>query len=291
MVLISFRNNSSTSAKYSEHSIEININDPLLNQILSINDNEENLRSALTSKSNSIFLLKKEKDKNIKTKITDLSKSLQQLDYTNDDLIIIEKNALYVDARKVIAFAYLGPIIIFFYLAFRFGIYRLNPKQGIALILCLIHYSKRVYETLYVHPYGSDTVIFKQATGVIFYYWVAFGLLVGMSIFSQSFKAPNYLSYDKYLYICLMLFSEYRNYKCHIILKNLKEKNNGKRGIPYGDMFEMVSCANYFWELFSWWSFSNLIGTSESFNVRYFQFTFNGIYCMEQTQRIFEVLW
>ncbi len=56
-----------------------------------------------------------------------------------------------------------------------------------------------------------------------------------------------------------------KNLKCHLIQKTLKEQNNGEKGIPQGDMFEYVSCANYFWEVCSWLNFALFTGHWSSF--------------------------
>jgi len=52
---------------------------------------------------------------------------------------------------------------------------------------------------------------------------------------------------------------------CHLHLRNLrsndKEDNQvvkNKRKIPYGWGFNQITCANYFWEITAWFSFSML---------------------------------
>ena len=46
------------------------------------------------------------------------------------------------------------------------------------------------------------------------------------------------------------------NYKCHIILRDLRKPGTTERGIPKGNIFHLVSCANYFWESMAWLLFA-----------------------------------
>ena len=47
------------------------------------------------------------------------------------------------------------------------------------------------------------------------------------------------------------------NYRCHMTLRNLRVGSDGKikhgvRGIPEGNGFDTVHCANYLWEILGW---------------------------------------
>ncbi len=50
--------------------------------------------------------------------------------------------------------------------------------------------------------------------------------------------------------------AEFGNFHAHVILKNLRPAGTKARGIPRGQLFELVSCANYTWELLAWLAFS-----------------------------------
>jgi len=60
----------------------------------------------------------------------------------------------------------------------------------------------------------------------------------------------------RFLAAFLFFSAEIKNLKCHLILKKLKDNNKGEKGIPHGEGFEYVSCANYFWEFSAWMCFS-----------------------------------
>ena len=50
--------------------------------------------------------------------------------------------------------------------------------------------------------------------------------------------------------------AEIKNLKCHIILRDLKKYNNGKKAPPPNkDGFEVNTCTNYFWEFIVWFYF------------------------------------
>ena len=57
----------------------------------------------------------------------------------------------------------------------------------------------------------------------------------------------------------------------------MKSENNGERGILSGEGFELVSCANYFWEFISWLNFAIYTGHWSSF-----LFCFAGLFIMSK---------
>ncbi len=66
--------------------------------------------------------------------------------------------------------------------------------------------------------------------------------------------------YFKFIrHVCIFVFfsAEFNNLRTHVILRDLKLKNQGKKAIPPPmDGFEMVSCPNYLYEFLSWFCFS-----------------------------------
>ncbi|KAL8452330.1 hypothetical protein Emag_002449 [Eimeria magna] len=49
------------------------------------------------------------------------------------------------------------------------------------------------------------------------------------------------------------------NFKTHLILRGLRSRGTRQRGIPSGAGFDLVSCANYFWETLAWVTFAVLV--------------------------------
>lgn len=128
----------------------------------------------------------------------------------------------------------------------------LNKIQIWTIIMIIFHYSKRVLESIFVHI-QINTMEFKMFLIECLYYIIYFGVYTQKKIFSiENDLEDNY----KYLYILLFFVSEINNYHCHIILRKIRLKNCNNREIPKGNIFDFVYCANYFWEICSWFFIS-----------------------------------
>lgn len=160
-----------------------------------------------------------------------------------------------------ISISYLAPIFII--LLFYFSISSHSLTQNAACLLSIFHYAKRFYETNFVNTYQGRMNL-SSLFGLLFYYWILFGVFVSLNIYNTSYTNQN-SSLVVIILSLVMLFCEYENYTCHGILLNIKKNNNGKRGLPKGNMYEYVTSAHYFWELMSWFSFFLLTRTVMSF--------------------------
>ena len=158
---------------------------------------------------------------------------------------------------------YFGPIAItLLLLAFREQIYGSNPPllyvQKVGVAMALIHYLKREYETLFVHRFSNDTMpwtnIIKNST----HYWLIFGFLAMYFFLRPDYTPPSWVTNDQIytIFFWKFMFCEYMNYCCHCILRDLRKPGTTERGIPKGNIFSMVSCANYFWESMAWLLFA-----------------------------------
>lgn len=165
---------------------------------------------------------------------------------------------------------YAGPILIFplLYLLGKRDQY--NEIQCLALIMTILHYLKREYETAFVHVFSRVSMPFKRVFINSIHYWVFFGLFNAVELYFF----PDGHSYST-LTLALIFLGwagvEFCNFQCHKILSSFRQKkskadgeyvNESKqRGIPYGWGFNQVSCANYFWEALGWILFSVLTRT------------------------------
>ena len=110
------------------------------------------------------------------------------------------------------------------------------------------------------------------------YYWGIFGLLCGYTLFNPYGKDLTFLKVPRYFFIMFFMSAELKNLKTHQILREIKIKGKGKKYMPpRTDGFELVTCANYMWEFFAWFSFSVF-----SLNICVMFFTFCGFYQMKQ---------
>jgi very-long-chain enoyl-CoA reductase len=119
------------------------------------------------------------------------------------------------------------------------------------------HYLKRELETLFVHRFSNDTMplfnLFKNCA----HYWFIFGFINMYFFLHPDYTAPAWASQREltFIGIAFALF-EFMNLMCHITLRNLRKPGSTDRGIPKGWGFDLVSCANYFWESLCWLAFA-----------------------------------
>ena len=151
---------------------------------------------------------------------------------------------------------YSAPIVILLFYTIKYIYFDknkpLNKIQIWTIIMIIFHYSKRVLESIFVHI-QINTMEFKMFLIECLYYIFYFGVYAQKKIYSiEYYLEDNY----KYLYILLFFVSEINNYHCHIILRKIRLKNCNNREIPKGNIFDFVYCANYFWEICSWFFIS-----------------------------------
>lgn len=170
--------------------------------------------------------------------------------------------------EQVFYIEYFGPILILplFYLLGKREAY--TEVQLVALVLGVLHYVKREYETAYVHVFSRESMPFKRVLINSFHYWVLFGLLNAIELYFFPSGHSNSPVVTAALTALWAIF-EFLNYKCHTVLggfrRNPKQKNDKEyvnlskeRQIPHGWGFDTVSCANYLWESLGWLTFSIL---------------------------------
>ena len=89
------------------------------------------------------------------------------------------------------------------------------------------------------------------------YYWGLFGILCGYTLFNPYGKDLRFLLVPRYIFVVFFFCAEYKNWRTHMIMREIKIKGQGKKFLPPKmEGFEMVTCANYMWEFFSWLCFS-----------------------------------
>lgn len=167
--------------------------------------------------------------------------------------------------KTVFIVEYAGPLFITLFLAlFRKQIYGVdkpmtfNQKLGTGLVL--FHYIKREIETLFVHRFGNDTMPWKNIVKNSLGYWGVFGIGCMYFFLKPTYEAPAWMTKKLATVLgCLFVIFEALNFKTHLILRNLRTPGTTERNIPYGFGFDLVSCANYFWETLIWITFAVLV--------------------------------
>lgn len=123
--------------------------------------------------------------------------------------------------EKVFYLEYLGPIIILplFYLLGKKESY--TEIQTVALVMGVLHYLKREYETAFVHVFSRESMPFKRLFINSLHYWVFFALFNSIELF--FFPSGHTLSKNTIAIIVgLWAAFEFLNFKCHKVLGNFR---------------------------------------------------------------------
>ena len=275
--------NAADFIKYYEFEIEFSTDKPFSNLIPLI----QQKLSKKTSPENLKFTLIHSNENKL---ISNYEKSLSDLNYRTTDAIQVEKTnqTLTINHSHGISLGYFCPIILslicLFYLK---GIKHSHPLQILYTSLIIQHYSKRIFEVYYVHINGVKRIsIDRDYLGFFIYYSVIFGVFVNYELFTHNFLKIDTMKTSNYVF--LFLFCEVNNYRSHNILRNLKLKLGGQRGIPFGGMFEYVSSAHYFWELGSWVSFSLMTNLYSAYLFAFLSFVSMGFLAYKKHQSYLE---
>jgi len=189
-----------------------------------------------------------------------LSELVQEGLLKTQDKLYLKDLGPQIGWKTVFHIEYAGPILFhaLFYYARPLFYSNLKPftfTQTAAFWLVVIHFLKREYETHFIHRFSLETMpvinIFKNS----FHYWILSGLNIAYFLYSPEFTETK-SKLVIYVAIALFLFAEFKNYKCHCILRDLRPAGTKVRGNPRGDLFEYVACANYTYELMAWLVFA-----------------------------------
>jgi len=205
-------------------------------------------------------------------------KQLTEYNIAYGDTIIVKDLGVQISWRGVYVIEYLGPIFIIFLMFYLKGHFNGTTTRSIIFLMSTFHYTKRVLESIYVHEFSRATMPLKNLFINCAYYWGLYGFFCGyFMFFSDANLDKHFLGLGRYIFVILFIFAESKNLKCHLILRKLKLDNNGQKGIPHGEGFGLVSCANYSWEVLAWLSFSMYV-----MHWSVFVFTFFGLFVMSQ---------
>uniref|UniRef100_A0A6T5U6C0 3-oxo-5-alpha-steroid 4-dehydrogenase C-terminal domain-containing protein n=1 Tax=Lankesteria abbotti TaxID=340204 RepID=A0A6T5U6C0_9APIC len=186
--------------------------------------------------------------------------------------VVFKDLGVQISWRLVFAIEYAGPLILFPLFYYFPNVFYSNVPlhlerplaQRVGFWLAIIHYAKRELESLFVHRFSSATMPIYRLPINCFHYWIIFGASVGYFVCHPRYHALFTSPIPIYTAALVMLVFEFFNFQTHITLRNLRPRGTKSRGIPQGWGFELVSCANYFWESLAWLVFSILTFTLSS---------------------------
>ena len=150
--------------------------------------------------------------------------------------------------RGVFMAEYAGPLILHPLIFFCYSEH--SSGQYLTLVLVMLHFLKREYETAFVHRFSADTMPLRNLFKNCAYYWLVGGVLLAATTYSSRFAEETY-RFPKYQ-VLVWLFSELCNYQAHCVLRDLRPPGTRERRIPRGFGFDLVSCPNYSWEILAW---------------------------------------
>jgi very-long-chain enoyl-CoA reductase len=125
--------------------------------------------------------------------------------------------------------------------------------QTLACVYWTAHYAKRIYETFFVHKFSHATMPLFNLIKNCTYYWM-FAAYVAYFVNHPLYTAPAFS--QTVVALTVALVCQLANYKCHVILANLRPPGSSDYVIPKGFLFEWITCPNYTAEICGWIAFS-----------------------------------
>ncbi|XP_070058148.1 very-long-chain enoyl-CoA reductase [Nicotiana tomentosiformis] len=191
-------------------------------------------------------------------------KSLNE--YTNggtSELTIVFKDlGPQVKYSTLFFWEYLGPLvlypIIYYFPVYKFFGYKeervIYPVQTYAMYYWCFHYFKRIMETFFVHRFSHATSPLSNVFRNCAYYW-SFGAFIAYYVNHPLYTPVSDLQMK--IGFGFGLVCQVANFYCHLLLRNLRSPSgNGGYQIPYGFLFNIVTCANYTTEIYQWLGFN-----------------------------------
>jgi very-long-chain enoyl-CoA reductase len=169
---------------------------------------------------------------------------------------VVKDYGLQISWRTVYIIEYLGALLIY-PLIMKDNLFRMD------VIMWLLHYSKRLLESIFIHSFSSETMPFTNVIKNSVYYWGA-----GAVISYYGTKIDNIqfvLNQQNQIIFGLWVVCQYINGYCHYYLANLRKSVDDtnkdtntvvKHVIPTNILFRYACCPNYGFEVLGWFLFT-----------------------------------
>ncbi|RZC75765.1 hypothetical protein C5167_000520 [Papaver somniferum] len=201
-----------------------------------------------------------------KDKPTVLNSKTSLCDYCDakkDNLTVVFKDLGPQVSYQILFFwEYVGPLVIyplFYYLpVYKFLGYKeervIRPVQTYAMYYWCFHYFKRIMETFFIHRFSHATSPISNVFRNCAYYW-SFGAFIAYYVNHPLYTPVSDLQMK--IGFGFGIICQVSNLYCHLLLRNLRSPSgNGGYQIPYGFLFNIVTCANYTTEIYQWLGFN-----------------------------------
>ena len=183
-------------------------------------------------------------------------------------MLYFKDRGLQIGWSTVFVCEYAGPLLVYLWITTRPWLFygdipeaqsAVKPVVKIAALCWSGHYLKRILETLFVHRFSNATMpilnLFKNCA----YYW-GFAAYVSYHVNHPLFTSPS--NTQVYLGLAGFLLCELGNFSVHWALRCLRPAGSKVRripfptGNPFTQLFSVVSCPNYTYEISAWICFS-----------------------------------
>lgn len=170
------------------------------------------------------------------------------------------------------------PMLIMPALYFFFG--NKSNTAYFALIMGQLQFGKRMLESKFVHIFSNASVPVTGSYKNFYHYWLVYAMITSCDIFGLGQMNGEWDLCGLYYFAGICVFWQLCNTTCHVILRRLRFDDKGNfdryaRKIPQGCGFGTVVCANYFYEIMFWTTFT--IATRSFASIF---FTLQGTYIM-----------
>nr|CAG4648747.1 EOG090X097L [Polyphemus pediculus] len=169
--------------------------------------------------------------------------------------------------KTVFLLEYAGPLAVYAWIYQRPWLFygddaSSQPMNGIvhiAAICWIAHYAKRILETLFVHRFSHATMPLRNLFRNCGYYWL-FAAYVAYHVNHPLYTAP--CTTQSYIALGVWTLSEIGNFSIHWALRNLRPVGSKERKVPLPtkdpltQLFKLVSCPNYTYEVSGWIAFT-----------------------------------
>ena len=229
--------------------------------------NTLNLSSQISRSRIGIMISYQKEQKEVKSFLSDDFQQLLFYEGVSDPntIFYIKDIGPQINYRLVYVLEYLGPLVftLLFFLRYVVIFRANNPDKNLQthvlwfFFMSFFHYGKRLMESMFLHIFSRTTMPLANLFKNCAYYWGIFGILCGYTLFNPYGKDLTFLKVPRYFFVMFFISAELKNLKTHVILRDIKIKGHGKKYMPPRiEGFELVTCANYMWEFFAWFSFS-----------------------------------
>jgi len=242
----------------------INKNEIALQISQKLNEYKENIESIDNIEKNNINNYKIIKFKNKEYILYNYNYELFYKKYNNDvNKRFIYKDNVLIDLgkqinwRTVYIIEYLGGLIFFPYI--------INNYSDYGVKLWILHYIKRIFESIYIHKFSKNTMPITNLFKNCIYYWMT-SIYLSYTTITYNYNIFNINIFIKYIIIFLWFISQILNFNCHYI-QSYSRKNNEYVLLNNG-LFKYVCCPNYSTEIFCWFCFALLSDNYYTFLTR-----------------------